>query len=361
MGELHVLRRTVVGLVACLALSACGSPEKGGEAKPAEAQIAGAGATFPAPLYAKWAELQKAETGLALNYQAIGSGGGIKQIKAKTVAFGASDKPLKPEELDEAGLAQFPTVIGGVVPVVNLPGVASGQLKLTGSLLADIYLGKVKKWTDPAVAAANPGVALPNLPITVVHRSDGSGTSFLFTSYLAAVAPQWATVGASDAVAWPAGQGGKGNDGVAGYVKQTPGAIGYVEYAFAKVNGMTAASLQNAAGAYVQPTAATFAAAAAGADWSKAPGFYLLLINQPGQDAWPITGATFLLMHKAQADAATGKAVLSFVDWAYTKGDASANELAYVPLPADLKQRVRESWSAITGPDGKPVYTAATR
>ena len=355
-----MFRKIVIGLAACLALSAC---SKAGDTKAPAAgvQISGAGATFPAPLYAKWAEAQKAETGLALNYQAIGSGGGIKQIKARTVAFGATDKPLKLDELDEAGLAQFPTVIGGVVPIMNLPGIKSGQIKLTGPQLADIFLGNIKKWNDPALVAANPGVALPNLPITVVHRSDGSGTSFLFTSYLTAVAPKWAVVGASDAVKWPTGQGGKGNDGVAGYVKQTLGAIGYVEYAFAKQNGMAHVSLQNANGAFVEPTAASFAAAAAGADWSKAPGFYLLLLNQPGAEAWPITGATFILMHKAQTDAATGKAVLSFFDGAFTSGDAAADELAYVPLPADLKARVRSSWSAIVGPDGKPVFTPATQ
>ena len=277
-----MFRNLVIGLAACLALTAC---NKAGDAKAPAAgvQISGAGATFPAPLYAKWAEAQKAENGLSLNYQAIGSGGGIKQIKAKTVAFGASDKPLKPEELDEAGLAQFPTVIGGVVPVVNLPGITGGQIKLTGPQLADIFLGTIKKWNDPVLVAANPGVTLPNLPITVVHRSDGSGTSFLFTSYLTAVAPQWAKVGASDAVAWPTGQGGKGNDGVAGYVKQTPGAIGYVEYAFAKQNSMAHVSLQNAGGTFVEPTAESFAAAAAGADWSKAPGFYLLLLESAGR------------------------------------------------------------------------------
>ena len=274
-----MFRKIVIGVAACLALTACGQNQK---ADGNGVQIVGAGATFPAPLYAKWAELSKAETGLTLNYQAIGSGGGIKQIKARTVDFGASDKPLKPEELEAAGLAQFPTVIGGVVPIVNLEGVQPGQLKLTGALLADIFLGKIRKWNDAAIAALNPGVKLPNLPITVVHRSDGSGTTFLFTSYLTAVAPQWASVGASDAVKWPAGQGGKGNDGVSGYVKQTPGAIGYVEYAFAKQNGLPHASLQNADGQFVAPTAESFAAAAANADWTKAPGFYLLLINQPG-------------------------------------------------------------------------------
>ncbi|HKP79691.1 MAG TPA: phosphate ABC transporter substrate-binding protein PstS [Phenylobacterium sp.] len=355
-------RKIVLGLAACLALAACGQNDgKKGDAAASGVQISGAGATFPAPLYAKWAETQKADTGMALNYQAIGSGGGIKQIKAKTVAFGASDKPLKPEELEADGLAQFPTVIGGVAPIVNLPDLQPGQLKLTGPVLADIFLGTVKKWNEPAIAALNPGVKLPNLPITVVHRSDGSGTTFLFTSYLTAVAPKWASVGASDAVKWPAGQGGKGNDGVSGYVKQTPGAIGYVEYAFAKQNGLPHASLQNAAGQFVAPTAESFAAAAAGADWTKAPGFYLLLINQPGAGAWPITGATFILMHKQQADAATGKAVLGFFDRAYATGDAAASELAYVPLPAALKAQVRQSWSAIVGPDGKPVFTPAAQ
>lgn len=353
-----MFRKIAIGFAACLVLSAC---NKAGDSKgpAAGVQIAGAGSTFAAPIFSKWAEAQKAESGLALNYQAIGSGGGIKQIKAKTVAFGASDKPLKPEELDAAGLVQFPTVIGGVVPVVNIPGVTGGQIKLTGVQLADIFLGNTKKWNDRALVAANPGVALPNLPITVVHRSDGSGTSFLFTSYLTTVAPKWAVVGANDAVKWPTGQGGKGNDGVAGFVKQTPGAIGYVEYAFAKMNSMAYVSLQNASGAFVEPTAETFAAAAASADWSKAPGFYLLLINEPGAAAWPITGATFALMHKSQGDVATGKAVLSFFDGAFSKGDDAANALAYVPLPMDLKARVRASWSAVIGPDGKPVYTPA--
>ncbi len=353
-----MFRNFAFGLAACLALSACGKPDAA-KAPAAGAQIVGAGSTFAAPIFAKWAEAQKAETGLSLNYQAIGSGGGIKQIKAKTVAFGATDKPLKLEDLDAAGLVQFPAIIGGVVPVVNIPGVTGGQLKLTGPQLADIYLGNIKKWNDPALVAANPGVALPNLPITVVHRSDGSGTSFLFTSYLTAVAPKWAVVGANDAVKWPTGQGGKGNDGVAGFVKQTPGAIGYVEYAFAKMNSMAHVNLQNAAGTFVEPTAESFADAAASADWSKAEGFYLLLLNEPGANAWPITGATFVLMHKNQTDAATGRAVLSYFDNAFNKGDAAANELAYVPLPADLKTRVRSSWSAIVGPDGKPVYAPA--
>jgi phosphate transport system substrate-binding protein len=352
-----MIRKLLVGLTVSLALAACSGGEKAAQTPAAAgAQVAGAGATFPAPLYAKWAEAAKSAIGLTVNYQPIGSGGGIKQIKAKTVAFGASDKPLKPEELQEAGLAQFPTVMGGVVPVANLPGVANGQLRLTGPLLADIYLGKVKTWNAPAIAAVNPGVKLPNLPITVVHRSDGSGTTFLFASYLAAVAPQWKSVGASDSLQWPTGLGGKGNDGVAAFVRQTAGAIGYVEYAYAKQNSMNAASLQNASGAFVAPSAETFAAAAAGADWSKAPGFYLLLIDQPGQTAWPITGATFILLHKQQQDAASGRAVLSFFDWAYANGDAAAQQLDYVPLPADLKARVRASWSEVVGPDGKPVF-----
>jgi phosphate transport system substrate-binding protein len=354
-----MMRKLVIGLVAALALAGCG--KQGGEAPQAGGvQISGAGATFPAPLYAKWAETAKASTGMTLNYQAIGSGGGIKQIEASTVAFGASDKPLKPSELEKNGLLQFPTVMGGVVPVANLQGVTPGQLKLTGPVLADIFLGKVKKWTDPEVAGLNAGVKLPNLPITVVHRADGSGTTFLFTSYLAIAAPQWASVGASDSVSWPTGLGGKGNDGVAAFVKQTPGAIGYVEYAYAKQNSMTYALMQNASGAFVAPTAANFAAAAAGADWAKAQGFYLLLLNQPGADAWPITGATFILMHRSQANAAQAHAVLSFFDWAYKSGDAQAQQLDYVPLPDAVKALVRQSWAGIAGPDGKPVYAPAS-
>src|ERR1700749_699065 len=312
-----------------------------------------ASASPPARIYAKWAEMYKASTGTGLNYQAIGSGGGIKQIKAKTVDFGASDKPLKPEELDADGLAPSPAVIGGVVPVVNLPGIQTGQLKLTGPLLADIYLGKIKKWNDPAIAAANAGVALPNLPITVVHRSDGSGTTFLFTSYLSLEAEHWAKeVGANDSVSWPAGIGGKGNDGVAAFVKQTPGSIGYVEYAYAKQNAMTYALMQDKAGQFIAPTAANFKNAAANAKWTTAPGFYLLLLDQPGANAWPITGATFILMHAKQTDAARGDAVLSFFDWAYKNGDPAAEQLDYVPLPANVKDLIRKSWSKIVGPDG---------
>jgi len=305
------------------------------------ASISGAGATFPAPVYAKWAEGYKAATGTALNYQAIGSGGGIRQITANTVDFGATDKPLKPDDLATANLVQFPTVVGGVVPVVNLPGIKSGQIKLNGAQLADIYRGVIKKWNDPLLAKTNAGVTLPNLPITVVHRSDGSGTTFIFTTYLASKAAHWASqVGANDSVAWPVGLGGKGNDGVAAFVKQTPGAIGYVEYVYAASNDLTYTLLQNKSGAYVAPTAGAFAAAAAGAKWSSAPNFYLLLIDQPGAGAWPISGATFILIHKDQKN---GAEVLKFFDWAYKNGDAAASQLAYVPLPADVKALIRKS------------------
>jgi phosphate transport system substrate-binding protein len=324
------------------------------------ANLTGAGATFPAPVYAKWAEAYKAKTGVGLNYQAIGSGGGIKQIKAKTVDFGASDKPLKLEELNASGLYQFPTVMGGVVPVMNVPGLRPGQVKLTGTVLADIYLGNITKWSAPQIAHLNPGVRLPNLPITVVHRSDGSGTTFLYTSYLSMVSPTWAKeVGASDSVQWKLGLGGKGNDGVAAFVKQTIGAIGYVEYAYAKQNNMTYALMQNRAGAFVSPTAANFAAAAAGADWAKAPGNYLLLLNQPGAKAWPITGATFILVYKKQSNPVAGEGVLKFFDWAYKDGDPAAQQLDYVPLPQQVKNLVRKQWTAeVTGPNGKPVYVS---
>jgi phosphate transport system substrate-binding protein len=324
------------------------------------ASITGAGATFPAPVYSKWAESYATQTGTTLNYQAIGSGGGIKQIKAKTVDFGASDKPLKPEDLQSAGLMQFPMVMGGVVPVMNLPGIAPGQIKLTGTQLADIYRGVIRTWDDPLIKLTNKGVNLPHLPITVVHRSDGSGTTFLFTSYLAMKAPHWASdVGASDSVQWPTGVGGKGNDGVAAMVKQTLGSIGYVEYAYARQNGMTYALMQNKAGKFVAPTAPAFAAAAAGADWSKAPGYYLLLLDQPGAASWPITGATFILMYKKQDNPAAGREVLKFFDWAYKNGDQAAQQLDYVPMPAKVKDMVRKAWAKqIAGADGKVVYAS---
>jgi phosphate transport system substrate-binding protein len=321
------------------------------------ANISGAGATFPAPVYQKWAEAYKAATGNQLNYQAIGSGGGIKQIEASTVDFGASDKPLTPDVLAANGLQQFPTVVGGVVPVVNLKGIAPGNFKLTGGLLAAIFGGGIPYWDDPHLKALNPTLPLPHEKITVVHRSDGSGTSFLFTSYLTMMGPSWAkNVGASDSPNWPTGIGGKGNDGVAAQVRQTNGAIGYVEYAYAKQNHMVYATMQNKAGQWVAPTAANFAAAAAGARWNSAPGFYLLLLNQPGANAWPITGATFILMHKAQSNPQAGHDVLAFYDWAYKNGNAQAEALDYVPLPDAVKAQVRRSWSTITGPGGKPVY-----
>jgi len=321
------------------------------------ANLSGAGATFPAPIYQKWAEAYKGATGNQLNYQAIGSGGGIKQIEASTVDFGASDKPLTPDVLAANGLQQFPTVVGGVVPVVNLPGIAPGGFRLSGGILSDIYRGVIPYWDDPHLTALNPGVKLPHEKITVVHRSDGSGTSFIYTTYLSNMGPSWAKdVGASDSVNWPTGIGGKGNDGVAALTRQTVGAIGYVEYAYAKQNHMTYALLQNKAGRWVAPTAANFAAAAAGARWTSAPGFYLLLVNQPGANAWPISGATFILMHKKQTNAQAGHDVLAFYDWCYKNGDPAAESLDYVPLPASVKDLVRKSWAGITGPSGKPVY-----
>ena len=351
-GENHMLKSFAVAVTATVAL--------GLAAQAQAADISGAGATFPAPVYAKWAEQYKAQTGVGLNYQAIGSGGGIKQIEAKTVDFGASDKPLKLADLNANGLFQFPTVMGGVVPVMNLPGIAAGQVKLTGAVLASIYLGDIKVWNDPRIQSLNAGVKLPTLPITVVHRSDGSGTSFVYTNYLAAKSAAWATrVGASDSVEWPTGLGGKGNDGVAAFVKQTIGSIGYVEYAYAKQNHLTFALMQNKTGAFVAPTAAAFAAAATGADWTKAPGNYLLLLDQPGAASWPITAATFILVYKTQANPATGKAVLSFYDWAYKTGDAAAEQLDYVPLPPAVKALMRKEWvENVKGPDGKPVYVS---
>ncbi|OJU20155.1 MULTISPECIES: phosphate ABC transporter substrate-binding protein PstS [unclassified Sphingomonas] len=323
------------------------------------ADISGAGATFPAPIYARWAEIYSQQAGQRLNYQAIGSGGGIKQIKAKTVDFGASDKPLKPAELQAAGLYQFPTVVGGVVPVVNFNGLRAGRLRLTGQVLGDIFLGKIRRWNDPAITKLNPELKIPGAAITVVHRSDGSGTSFLFTSYLAMKNAEWAKkVGASDAVEWPTGLGGKGNDGVTAFVKQTAGSIGYVEYAYAKQNKLPYVSVQNKAGKFVAADAANFAAAAAGARWASAPGNYLLLLDQPGAQAWPITGATFILLQRNQANAANGAAVLKFFDWAYKNGDAEAAKLDFVPLPAAVKAAIRRQWATNVTSGGKPVYVS---
>jgi len=319
----------------------------------------GAGATFPAPVYSAWAQTYKTVTGNELNYQAIGSGGGIRQIKAKTVDFGASDKPLKSSDLDAAGLMQFPTVIGGVVPIINVTGVKPGRLRLTGSLLAEIYMGHITRWNDPQIAKLNPQIKMPALPITVVHRSDGSGTSFIFTSYLSRKNADWAkTVGASDSVSWPVGLGGKGNDGVAAFVKQTYGSIGYVEYAYARKNSVSHILLQNSAGNYPQPSAENFAAAAAGADWAHAPGNYIMLIDQPGANAWPISGATFILMYKNPENPENSAKVLRFFDWAYKNGDATASKLEYVPLPASVKDLMRKQWASQIQSGGKPVYVS---
>jgi len=330
-------------------------------AAPAAAvEITGAGATFPYPIYAKWADAYKKETGAGLNYQSIGSGGGIKQITAKTVDFGASDMPLKPEELDRHGLLQFPTVIGGDVPVVNLKGIAPGQLKLSGPVLADIYLGRIKNWNDPAIAKLNPGVSLPATAISVVHRSDGSGTTFIWTNYLSKVSADWkAKVGEGTSVNWATGVGGKGNEGVASYVQRIAGSIGYVEYAYVKQNKMAYALVANRDGQFVAPNAQTFQAAAAGADWQKAPGMYLILTDAPGRAAWPIAGATFILMHKAQDKPDTAREALKFFSWAYSKGDAMAEQLDYVPMPNKVVELIRASWrSQIKDASGRPVYAA---
>jgi len=320
--------------------------------------ITGAGASFPYPVYTKWAEAYNAHTGVKLNYQSIGSGGGIKQITAKTVNFGASDAPLNPNKLGMAGLTQFPTVIGGVVPVINVEGIAPGQLRLTGKTLADIYLGKISKWNDAEIAATNKGVSLPNTGINVVHRADGSGTTFIYTTYLSQVSSEWLrSVGASSAVQWPVGMGGKGNEGVASNVKSVKNSIGYVEYAYALQNKMTYVLLKNHDGQFVSPKAVNFKAAAANAKWKAEEGFYQILTNQPGKMSWPITGATFILMHKTQANAATAKEVLKFFDWSYSNGDKMASDLDYVPLPASVVKMIRAAWtSQIKDTHGKSVW-----
>ncbi|WP_334118792.1 phosphate ABC transporter substrate-binding protein PstS [Limnobacter sp.] len=318
------------------------------------AEITGAGASFPAPVYSKWADAYNKETGNKVNYQSIGSGGGIKQITAKTVDFGASDAPLKPEDLKEKGLMQFPTVIGGVVPVVNLQGVAPGQMKLNGEVLANIYLNKITKWNDKAIVALNPGVNLPETDISVIRRADGSGTTFIFTNYLSKVSADWkSTVGEGTAVKWPVGLGGKGNEGVSAFVQRLPDSIGYVEYAYAKQNKLTFTQLQNKDGAYVQPGDEAFKAASAGADWSNE--FYEILTNQPGKNAWPITGATFILFHKQQADAAKASEVLKFFTWAYAKGDKLSSDLDYVPLPDATVKLIENAWKSVKTTDGKAI------
>jgi phosphate transport system substrate-binding protein len=314
----------------------------------------GAGASFPAPIYAKWADAYNKASGARINYQSVGSGAGIKQIKGKTVDFGASDAPLSDEDLAKDGLMQFPTVIGGVVPVVNIKGIQPGQIKLSGELLADIYLGKVTKWNDAALVALNPGVPLPDAAIAVVRRADGSGTSFIFTNYLSKVNADWKSkVGEGTAVNWPTGAGGKGNEGVSAFVQRLPNSIGYVEYAYAKQNKLSYVLLKNAAGNFVAPDDVNFKAAAAGADWSKS--FYQVLTNQAGKDAWPLTGATFILMHKVQDKPGQATASLKFFDWAYSSGDKMANDLEYVALPDALKTLVRKQWGEIKDASGKAI------
>jgi phosphate transport system substrate-binding protein len=340
------LNHVLAGLIAIAALAGPGL---------AMAQDAtGAGATFPAPLYAKWAGDYNKATGVKINYQSVGSGAGIRQIDAKTVDFGASDMPLSDEDLAKKGQMQFPTVIGGVVPVVNIAGISAGQLKLTGQVLGDIYLGKITKWSDPAIKALNPALALPDAAIAPVRRADGSGTTFIFTNYLSKANTEWkAKVGENTAVNWPVGAGGKGNEGVAAFVARLPNSIGYVEYAYVKQSKMVYAQMQNLAGNFVSPDDTAFKAAAAGATWSKS--FYQILTQQPGKDSWPMTGATFILMHKVQDKPAQASATLKFFEWAYKNGDKTADDLDYVPMPASVKTIIEKSWAEIKDTSGKAI------
>jgi len=319
------------------------------------ADITGAGSTFAAPIYTKWADAYQKSGGGKVNYQGIGSSGGIKQIQAKTVDFAGSDAPLKDEDLAKNGLFQFPTVVGGVVPAINVPGIKPGELTLSGPVLGDIYLGKIKKWNDPAIVALNPKVKLPDLDIAVVRRADGSGTTFIWTNYLSKVSPEWKSkVGEGTTVAWPTGTGGKGNDGVAAFVQRLPGAIGYVEWAYAKQNHMVYTAMKNESGAVVQPATETFKAAAVGADWKKS--FYQILTNEPGKDAWPVVGATFVLLHTAQDKPAQGKETLKFFDWAFKNGGAAADGLDYISLPQSVVNEIESQWKAkVKDASGKPI------
>lgn len=342
--KLSAIRVLVAGLVAAGAFSDA----------MAQQEATGAGASFPAPLYSKWAADYNKATGVKINYQSVGSGAGLRQIEAKTVDFGASDAPLKDDELSKKGLVQFPTVIGGVVPVVNIKGINPGQIKLSGQVLGDIYLGKINNWSDPAIKALNPGVALPDAAIAPVRRADGSGTSFIFTNYLSKVNAEWKSkVGEGTAVNWPTGAGGKGNEGVAAFVGRLPNSIGYVEYAYVKQNKMTYVQMQNADGNFVAPDDTAFKAAAAGADWSKS--FYQILTNQPGKESWPITGATFILMHKAQDKPVQAATSLKFFEWAYKSGDKTATDLDYVPMPDSVKDTILKSWAGIQDASGKAI------
>ncbi len=368
----QLLKTLLLGLTLAVSVSACQKAEEtttatSEKAEAAEdaitstnnnADIIGAGSTFGYPIYAKWAQEYNVATGIKVNYQSIGSGGGIKQITNKVVDFGASDKPLTLDALEKAGLMQFPSVLGGVVPVFNLPGIEAGQLKLDSALLSNIFLGKVKKWNDPAIKAINPELALPDKRITVVHRSDGSGTTFLFANYLSKVNETWASdVGADTSVKWPAGVGGKGNEGVASYTKRIKGAIGYVEYAYAKQNKLTHVALKNKAGQFVEPSIEAFQSAAAYAKWKEAPGFYEILTDQLGDTSWPITGATFVLMHKEQASPEHAQGVLKFFDYSFTHGSKSAVALDYVPIPENVIPLIKESWKTqIKSLDGQVIW-----
>jgi phosphate transport system substrate-binding protein len=343
----RIINGLVVAVAACVGMAAV-----------AAADISGAGATFPYPIYAKWADAYKKLTGVGLNYQSIGSGGGIKQIKAKTVTFGASDMPLKPDDLQAAGLLQFPMVIGGVVPVVNIKGIQGGQLHLDGATVASIYLGDITQWDDPQIKRLNPKLALPSTAIAQVYRSDGSGTNFLFSDYLSKANPKFkSSIGANTSVQWPTGIGAKGNEGVANMTTQTDGAIGYVEYAYAKQNKMAYALLTNKSGAVVAPSADSFQAAAANADWAHSDGYYLILTDQAGAKSWPITGASFILLYKQPGDAAAVNEALKFFAWAYKDGASMAAELDYVPLPAPLIDQVKKTWTSEITSAGHPVWS----
>ncbi len=319
--------------------------------------LQGAGASFPYPVYSQWTYKYNKLTGVRINYQSIGSGGGIAQIKAKTVDFGASDAPLEKKELDEAGLVQFPMIMGGVVPVVNIEGIEEGALKLTPDLIAEIFLGNITEWNDPAIKSANPGLNLPDKSITIVHRADGSGTTWIFTNYLSKVSDKWKQkVGTGKAVSWPVGVGGKGNEGVTNYVKRVDGSIGYVEFAYALQNKLPWVKLENKAGNFVAPTIDTFQAAAANADWENAPGFYMVLTQQPGEKSWPITGASFILLHKEMKDARKARAMLKYFDWCFSHGDDIAVKLHYVPIPDNVVELVHKQWKRKLSADGKSVW-----
>lgn len=353
------MRFSKTALSCCMTLGLAGFAFAPMAANTASAQqITGAGATFPAPVYQKWGEAAKAAAGIELNYQAIGSGGGQNQILQRTVDFGASDAPMAPEKLESGKLLQFPTVMGAVVITVNIPGVTDNQIKLSGELLAEIYAGKITKWNDPKLVEMNKGVALPNLAIAPVYRADGSGTTYVYTSYLSAVSPEWKDkVGANTSVKWPAGAGAKGNDGVAATVHNTRGGIGYVEYAYAHQNHLTTVQLRNKAGSFVKPDMESFSAAASNGNWAGAKYFAVDLIDQPGAKSWPIVSATFIELPKDPKDPARSETVMKFFDWAYKNGDAAATQLEYIPLPDAVKTQVRAAWKAeIKGPDGKAIY-----